>query len=131
MSLLLLTLLREAQALDNMDARRQAREIRDLSLLIRDKDYIDVFRLSRELIDRLEIELLPFLTTRIHRISNRIKVRTALDIYLYFLAYKPLMIRYARSIQIPIELQLKLHWCISYRFYAHCRFLPVAAIRKL
>ncbi|KAL0861587.1 hypothetical protein ABMA27_009086 [Loxostege sticticalis] len=53
---LLKSLLEEAHALDKLEMRRQANQIRSLSLLTRDDDYVNVYRLSKEFIEQLEQE---------------------------------------------------------------------------
>ena len=55
------SLLEEAHALDKLEKRRQSNQIRSLSLLTRDDDYVSVYRLSKKLIDQLDYELLPLI----------------------------------------------------------------------
>ena len=74
---LLKSLLEEAHALDNYEMRRQAYQIRALSLLTRDDDFVSVYRLTKELIDQLELELQPLIKCTKRRgkgLSPRIKV---------------------------------------------------------
>ncbi|KAL0810556.1 hypothetical protein ABMA28_010676 [Loxostege sticticalis] len=74
---LLKLLLEEAHALDKLEMRRQANQIRSLSLLTRDDDYVNVYRLSKELIDQLEQELLPLVKITKRRgkgLSTHVKV---------------------------------------------------------
>lgn len=71
------SLLEEAHALDKLEKRRQYNQIRSLSLLTRDDDYVSVYRLSKELIDQLEYELLPLIKPTKRRskgLSTRVKV---------------------------------------------------------
>ncbi|XP_049866795.1 putative nuclease HARBI1 [Pectinophora gossypiella] len=74
---LLKCLLEEAHTLDNLELRRQAYEIRSLSLLTRDDNYVSVYRLSKQLIDQLELELLPIIKSTKRRgkgLTTRIKI---------------------------------------------------------
>lgn len=74
---LLKSILEEAHSLDKQEKRRQSFQIRTLSLLTRDDDYVSVYRLSKELIDQLEYELLPVMKTTKRKgtgLSARVKV---------------------------------------------------------
>lgn len=71
------SILEEARALDKLEKCRQSNQIRSLSLLTRDDDYVSVCRLSKELIDQLEYELLPLIKPTKRRgkgLSTRVKV---------------------------------------------------------
>ncbi|KAJ8711814.1 hypothetical protein PYW08_008768 [Mythimna loreyi] len=75
-------LLEEAHTLDKLEKRRQSTKIRSLSLLTRDDDYVSVYRLSKELIDQLEYELLPLIKPTKRRgkgLSTRIKLLCTLS----------------------------------------------------
>jgi hypothetical protein len=74
---LLKSLLEEAHALDNLEKRQQSARIRSLSLLTRDDDYVSIYRLSKELIDQLESDLLPLIKPTKRRgkgLTTRVKV---------------------------------------------------------
>lgn len=72
----MLFLLEEAKREDDRNKRRQARQIRSLHLLSTNKDYINLFRLSEELITEMEKDLYPLFPTKVRRdgLSNRTKV---------------------------------------------------------
>lgn len=72
----MLFLLEEAKREDDKNKRCQARQIRSLHLLSTSKDYINLFRLSEELITEMESDLYPLFPTKVRRdgLSNRTKV---------------------------------------------------------
>lgn len=72
----MLFLLEEAKREDDRNKRFQARQIRSLRLLSTNKDYINLFRLSEELITQMESDLYPLFPTKVRRdgLSNRTKV---------------------------------------------------------
>lgn len=74
------SLLEEANSLDLYNSRRQAQQIRAMRLFNRNKDYVNVYRLSEELINHLkeDIKFLIRKPQRRHRgLSVRIKVRSS------------------------------------------------------
>lgn len=74
--LVMLYLLEEAKKSDNLEMRRQARRLRNFGGISRDIDFIRRYRLSGELINKLEDDLRPYLP--VHRrsggLTNRLKV---------------------------------------------------------
>nr|XP_049706058.1 putative nuclease HARBI1 [Helicoverpa armigera] len=79
---LLKSLLEEAHALDNLEKRQQSARIRSLPLLTRDDDYVSIYRLSKELIDQLESDLLPLIKPTKRRgkgLTTRVKILCTLS----------------------------------------------------
>lgn len=74
--IIMLTLLEEAKKNDELKKTRQAKQLRNLRHLRSDVDFIHVYRLSEDLINALESDLLPFLPPRLRAdgLTNRQKV---------------------------------------------------------
>ncbi|XP_052750889.1 putative nuclease HARBI1 [Galleria mellonella] len=81
----LLSLLEEANSLDLYNSRRQAQQIRAMRLFNRNKDYVNVYRLSEELINQLE-EDIKFFIRKPQRRHRGLSVRIKLLCTLSFLA---------------------------------------------
>lgn len=72
----MLFLLKEAKRRDNLYKRRQGERIRNLGLLNTNKVYIRTFRLTKNLIEKLELDLIPLMPKQILRrgLTNHPKV---------------------------------------------------------
>ncbi|XP_045449952.1 putative nuclease HARBI1 [Melitaea cinxia] len=77
----MLYLLEEAKRLDDLHKRRQSRSIRNLYKISSDRDYIRNYRLTRDLIEILEDDLMPFLPQQVRRggLSHHTKILCTLS----------------------------------------------------
>jgi hypothetical protein len=74
------SLMEVSRALDKLEIRRPGSEIRRFSLFTEDSNYLYVYRVSKDLIDQLQIELLHLLKTTTRRgkgLSAGVKVSVA------------------------------------------------------